>query len=319
MLALSLLLLLAPFSVLTRPTSFPRAAPNLKSIYEFSNFNLENLAPRSNGHLLLSATNQPYLCDLDPSAASITPTFLPHLSDVTSVLGIAETSQDIFAVAAGNYSSAQQAVAGSFSVWSVNMNTPQPTVKLITKIPEAKGLNGAAALNGNSATVLVADSILGAVWKVNVATGQYSIAVQDPALAPDASQPSGTSIGINGLRTDATSLYFTNSALGTYGQIPINSDGTAAGAAVILASRPFSSGIWDDFDRDAQGNAWIATHHNSMTEVASGGAQSNILGGAGTFVEPTSARLGRGAQTGTLYVVSAGNGTVSGQLASMST
>ena len=317
MLTLSLLLLLAPLSVLTRPSAFPRAAPNLKSIYEFTDFNLENLAPRSNGHLLLSATNQPYLCDLNPSAASITPTFLPHLSGVTSVLGIAETSQDIFAVAAGNYSSAQQAIAGSFAVWSVNMNTPQPTVKLITKIPEAKGLNGAAPLNGNSGTVLVADSILGAVWKVNVATGQYSIAVQDPALAPDASKPSGTSIGINGLRTDATSLYFTNSATNTYGRIPINSDGTAAGAAVILATA--SSGILDDFDRDAQGNAWIATHHNAMTEVTSGGAQAPILGGSGMFVEPTSARMGRGAQTSTLYVVSSGNGTVSGQLASMST
>ena len=317
MLTLSLLLLLAPLSVLTRPTLSPRQTPNIKSIYDFTNFNLENIAPRSNGHLLLSATNQPYLCDLDPSASTITPTYLPHLSEVTSALGIAETSQDIFAVAAGNYSSQDAAVAGSFAVFSVNMNTPQPTVKLITKIPEAGGLNGAAPLTGNSGTVLVADSILGAVWKVNVATGQYSIAVQDSALAPDASAAAGTSIGINGLRTVGSSMYFTNSYTNSFGRIPLNSDGTAAGAAVILAHA--SSGILDDFDMDPQGDAWIATHHHSMTEVASGGAMTSVTGGANTMVEPTSARYGRGAQTSTLYVVSAGNGTFSGQIASMST
>ena len=87
---------------------------------------------------------------------------------------------------------------------------------------------------------------------------------------------------------------------------------------MILASRPASSGVWDDFDRDASGNTWITTHPNSMTEVTSGGTQSNILGPANTLVQPTSARMGRGSQTGTLWVVSAGNGTVSGQLASMS-
>ena len=317
MLTSSLLLLLAPLSALARPTLSPRVTPNIKSIYDFTNFNLENLAPRANGHLLLSATNQPYLCDLNPSASSITPTFLPHISGVTSLLGIAETSHDIFAVVAGNYSSDESAVAGSFSLWSVNMNSPQPTVSLITKIPEAKGLNGAAALNRNSGTVLVADSILGAVWKVNVATGQYSIAVQDPALAPDSSKPAGTSIGINGLRTDATSLYFTNSATSIYGRIPINADGTAAGAAVTLAQS--SSGIFDDFDRSPQGNAWITTHPSSMTEVASGGAQTVVPGDGNVLVQPTSARYGTGAQANTLWVVSAGNGTVSGQIASIST
>ena len=319
MLTSSLLLLLAPFGVLTRPTSSPRASPNIKSIYHFPNFNLENLAPRSNGHLLLTATNQPYLCDLDPSASSITPTFLPRLSEVTSVLGIAETSPDVFAVAAGNYSSASAAVAGSFAVWSVNMKTSSPTVKLITKIPDAKGLNGAAALTGNTGTVLVADSVLGAVWKVDVMTGGYSIAVQDPALAPDASKPSGTSTGINGLRMHGSLLYFTNSAKGTYGRIRINADGTAAGDAVVLATRPLSSGIWDDFDRHLQGDAWIATHPNSITEVASGGVQTSVSGGGATFVQPTSARFGRGARTDVLYVVSAGNGTISGQVASIST
>ena len=75
--SLSLLLLLAPLSALTRPTPSPSA---IQTIYKFSNFTLENLAPRSNGNLLLTASNQPCLYTLDPIAYfpfTISPPFNP--------------------------------------------------------------------------------------------------------------------------------------------------------------------------------------------------------------------------------------------------
>lgn len=310
---------MAPLTALTRPTLSPRASSIAKPIYDFSNFTLENLAPRANGHLLMSASNQPYLADIDPSASSIKPTYLPHLSDVTSILGIAETSNDLFAVAAGNFSSPVLAIAGSFAVWSVDMNPSIPTVKLVTAIPEAKGLNGAAALIGDRDTVLVADSVLGAVWKVNIATGKYSLAFRDSAFAPDPSKTLGTSIGINGLRTDASNLYFTNSFKGTYGRVPITADGAKAGDAVILALTNSSTTFWDDLDRDAGGKAWITLHPNSVVRVGRGGGETRFQGDGSTLVQPTSARFGKGDRARTLYVVGAGNGTVSGNVASIST
>ena len=315
MLALPLLLLLTPLSVLTRPTSSPRSTPNIQTIHQFSGVTLENLAPRSNGHLLLTATNQPHLYDIDPRTSSSTPITLPDISGVHSILGIAETAPDVFAVAAGIYDTSNEVPTfGSFSVWSVNMNTAQPTVKLITAIPEAQGLNGLAALNGFSGTVLVADSILGAVWKVNVATGAYSMAIQNSNFAPSASAPVGHSLGINGLRTVGNSLYFTNSAQGIFGSIRINPDGSAAGEVEVLATRAQPSELYDDFDMDPAGNAWITTHAGVqgapgiIYEVTRGGVQTSMTGEGTSFNQPTSARFGRGSQSGTLYVVDAANG-----------
>ena len=308
MLALPLLLLLTPLSVLTRPTSSPRSTPNIQTIHQFSKVSLENLAPRSNGHLLLTATNQPHLYDIDPRTSSSTPVTLPDIPGVHSILGIAETAPDVFAVAAGIYNISDDVPTfGSFSVWSVNMNTAQPTVKLITAIPEAQGLNGLAALNGFSGTVLVADSVLGAVWKVNVATGAYSMAIQNSNFAPSASAPVGHSLGINGLRTFGNSLYFTNSAQGIFGSIRINPDGSAAGEVQVLARAPASE-IYDDFDMDPAGNAWITTHPGIINEVTRGGVQTTMTGEGTSFNQPTSARFGRGPQSGTLYVVDAANG-----------
>lgn len=308
MLALPLLLLLTPLSVLTRPTSSPRSTPNIQTIHQFSGVSLENLAPRSNGHLLLTATNQPHLYDIDPRTPSSTPITLPDIPGVHSILGIAETAPDVFAVAAGIYDTSNDVPTfGSFSVWSVNMNTAQPTVKLITAIPEAQGLNGLAALNGFSGTVLVADSVLGAVWKVNVATGAYSMAIQNSNFAPSASAPVGHSLGINGLRTVGNSLYFTNSAQGIFGSIRINPDGSAAGEVEVLATTPPSE-FYDDFDMDPAGNAWITRHPGIINEVTRGGVQTTMTGEGTSFQQPTSARFGRGSQSGTLYVVDAQNG-----------
>ena len=316
MLTSTLLLLLAPFSALARPTLSQRQSPNIQMIHEFPGIVLENLAARSNGHLLISASNQPHLYDINPSASSPTPVTLPAISDVAGLFGIAETAPDVFAVAAGNYTGnggSETPTPGSFSVWSVDMTTSEPTVKLITTMPDAGGLNGMTALNGFSGNVLIADSTLGGIWKVDVATGSHSMVIQDSHFANTVTG----SLGINGLRMFEGSLYFTNSVLGTYGRLPITSAGAAAGTVDILSRSPSTSDIYDDLDLSSAGNAWITTHSNAVTEVTAGGTQTNMTGNGNSFLQPTSARFGRGAEDQTLYVVNAGN-TGTGQLVAVS-
>ena len=313
MLNLSLLLLLAPLSVLARPAASPVSAPTVRSIYQFTDFTMENMAARSNGHLLLTGSNQPFLYDIDPTAASPSPSMLPSIPGVIGVFGIAETSPDVFAVAAGNYTNLVPA-NDSFSIWQVDMNqTPEPTVKLITPIPAAEGLNGMAALNGFSGSVLVADSKKSAVWKVDVSTGAYSIAIQNDDFAPNTA---AQSLGINGLRMSGGNLYFTNSAQGFFGKVSVNGEGTAVGDVQTLARLDSSAGTYDDLDLDCAGNSWIATHDDLLLAVTTGGTQSNMTGGATQFKEPTSARFGRGSgsETTVLYVANAGKGDAHGQL-----
>ena len=309
MLNLPLLLLLAPLSVFARPASSPRSTPTVRSIYEFSDFVMENMAARSNGHLLLTGSNQPYLYDIDPTASSPSPSKLPSIPGVIGVLGIAETSPDVFAVAAGNYTDLSP-VPGSFSIWQVDMTQAEPTPKLIARISSAAGLNGMAALNGFSGSIMVADSILGSVYKVDVSTGAFSTAIQNDAFAPNPTET--PSFGINGMRMSGGELYFTNSAKGTFGRLPVNGEGAAEGDVQILGQLEAAGTSFDDFDLDCTGNSWIATHNNMVFTVTTGGTQSNMTGGATPFVQPTSARFGRSSETGVLYVGNAGNGTVSG-------
>ena len=337
MLGLLLILLFAPFNVLALPSSFPFAANQLvlqsfgnpvietdaaaapssavQLIYQFKGrVALENLAVRSNGRLVLTVSNEPMVYAMNPIARNAPPTPLPRIPGVTSLTGIVETAPDVFAVAAGNWSSETfQGTPGSFSIWSVDFNPPQPTVKIIASIPEADALNGLTALKGSPDIILAADSAAGAVRRLNVTSGEYSVAIQSPLFANSGIVP----IGINGLRTFDGHLYYLNSAQGAYGRVPLNADGSAAGEVEVLA-RINLPAIYDDFDMDWEGTAWIATHGNMLNEVTVEGKQRNFTGNGQNLemTEPTSAQFGRGSKQAenTIYVTTAGNDKVGGQV-----
>ena len=112
------------------------------------------------------------------------------------------------------------------------------------------------------------------------------------------------------------SLYFTNSATGSYGRIPITANGTAAGQVEILATSP---GEYDDFAFGTDGNVWIATYPGSLNEVGRGGGQRNFT--SGRMQEPTSVKFGRGSleEENMLYIVTHGEPTTGGQLIAVNT
>ena len=341
MLELLLILLFAPFNVLTLPWSFPlppdqlvlqsldspiieieaTAAPSsaVQLIYQFKGrVALENLAARSNGHLVLTASNQAIVYDMNPAARNAPPIPLPQIPGVTGLTGIVETTPDVFAVVAGNWSSSGfQGILGSFSVWAVDFNPYTPTVKMVASIPEANALNGLTALKESPEIILAADSAAGVVRRLNMTSGEHSIAIQSPLFARTSMIP----LGINGLRTFDGYLYYLNSAQGAYGRVPINADGSAAGEVEVIA-RINLPAVYDDFDMDWEGTAWIATHGNMLNEITVEGKQRNFTGSGQSLemTEPTSAQFGRGSKQAesTIYVTTAGNATVGGQVVAVS-
>ena len=281
-------------------------------LYQFPNstfVDIENVGIRPNGQLLLNLITQPSTYYLDPTESVSSAKLLNTFPNATSVLGIAQTAPDVFAVVVGNYSTTTfTGIPGSFSIWSINLAVSStPVVKKIASIPEAHALNGMTAFPDSPDLVLIADSVLGAVFSMNIASGAYSVAIQDTAaFGPTSSFP----LGINGLHTRGQTLYFTNSAKGTYGSVPITKEGSAAGTVAIIANDT-AGNTYDDFALDQNGNAWIANHPNAVSEVTLGGAQMIIAGGGNTteFVQPTSAIFGTGAgeEQCTLYVVTGGS------------
>ena len=193
---------------------------------------------------------------------------------------------------------------------------PKPTVRLITSIPAAVDLNGMTTVKSISNTVLIADSRLGAVWRLNVITGNHSIAIQNPLFLNSSITP----IGINGIHSHEGMLYFTNSAQRSYGRVSIADDGSATGEVEILATAP--SVIFDDFALDREANAWITAHPNEVIEVTTKGIQRNIIANSSIeFLQPTAASFGRGykSEENTLYVVTIGSATAGAQVIAINT
>lgn len=149
-------------------------------------------------------------------------------------------------------------------------------------------------------------------WSVNIKTGAYATAITDPLFT----NTPAILLGINGIHTHKSTLYFTNSAQQIYGSVPIDSStGAATGSASVIAKA--TEGNFDDFALLRNGAAFIATQENALSYVDPNGNVAIIAGGGNdtTLVSPTSAAL----KGSVLYITTGGLGApppagVSGQV-----
>ncbi len=91
-------------------------------------------------------------------------------------------------------------------------------------------------------------------------------------------------------------LHFANSALRIYGRVPIHQDGSATGEIEIVGRALSAATIFDDLVMDWEGNAWVATHPNAVTQITSQGKQRNFTGGEVEMHNPTWVAWGRGSR-----------------------
>lgn len=171
---------------------------------------IENINVRSNGDLLLNLITSAATYILDPKQKHPEPRLLHTYTEANSTIGIVETTPDIFAVAVGNYSTETlMGVKGSFAMWKIDLSSGVPaTATKVASIPEAESLNGVTNVPGSVDTILVADSQLDGLWAVNINTGHYEMAFQSEELLPTSTFP----LSVNGIHTQGSTLYFTNSA-----------------------------------------------------------------------------------------------------------
>ncbi|KAG4418310.1 hypothetical protein IFR04_008586 [Cadophora malorum] len=269
---------------------------------------LENIAVRSNGQILVGFGTAPELHSIDPDASSPNPRLVFKFPNATAVFGITEVYTDIFAVVVGNFTwQKESAVPHTWSVWTADFTGASPVVKKITDVGDALWLNGAAAIPNESGTILIADSSLGAVWKLDIASGAYEIAMQYTEMAPLNFFPF---IGVNGIRIHDGYLYFATSNSASSYRIQLSCDGSAAEGAQLEHIGTYTFGL-DDFAIDSNGIMYAATNYNSSVEalradgafqLIDGSSSSLVLAGA------CSAAFGRREtiDTDILYVVTTG-------------
>lgn len=191
-------------------------------------------------------------------------------------------------------------------MWKLDLQNGLANSTKITTIPEAVLLNGVTTL-GENGSILVADSGAGVVYRVDTKSGKYAIVLDDPTMKQAVNAT--LQIGINGLHIRDKYLYYTSSTQGIFARIPIHPNGTAAGAAQIIAH----NGLDDDFTFDRAGNAYVATNsENTLQKITPAGNVTVVAGNINSILlaGSTAAQFGRTAEdSSVLYVTTDGHFT----------
>ncbi|KAF6806623.1 hypothetical protein CSOJ01_08689 [Colletotrichum sojae] len=277
---------------------------------------LENIAIRSSGDILVTSVASPTLFQLSPTNG-YAPISVAIIDEVAGLLGIVELEQDLFYVVGSDLTSTEN----SNGIWKIDLRTFETSrngtvirpaaVSLVQRVPSARQLNGMTQLAANDTkTLLISDSGLGTVIRLDVDSGIFETVLQEPEMAPLAT---GLNIGVNGIRTRETDLFFVGLDQGIFAKIPISlGNGTGTGPVDILAS---DITFGDDFTLSKDGKlAYVATNGPQEAlgiDAIRGG--KNVLAASALLSSSSSVALDRFRPESTLYVtgaISVGNGTV---------
>jgi hypothetical protein len=280
---------------------------NIQRVYQFPNGTwVENIAVRRNGDLLVTLVNAPELWEISNTSSwsgqhlqNTTAATLIHSFDgVEFLTGITEIEPDVFAVASPR------------TLWCVDLRAAAcdtgPNITEIITVSGALNLNGMTTLDAAKGLVLIADSMLGVVWRVNVRTGESVIVLEDElTMAADTSL--GPLVGINGVKVNGNYVYYNNCPKRLYCRVRINrATGTAIGPYELISENIMG----DDFALDRRGVSYLAgLIYNIVTMVYPNGTHRVIAGARDSteFAGATAAAFGRTASDrGVLYVTTGG-------------
>lgn len=265
---------------------------------------VENLAVRRNGLLLVVANTSPLLYQLDPQSSTEEPPVVLYDFSAAGngIQSITEVSEDVFAVEVATCNlTALSCTRGSFSVWEANLQQGGyggsggggVRVRKVSDFPESGGLNGMATLKRDDAgsTILIADSVLGAIWRLDMRTGENSVVIRDESLAGVFDT---IPIGVNGLQIRGNRLWFTNTGKGTLNVMPIDPvTGEKRGEARVVAAGLLP----DDFELREEIEAFVCNATNDQLLVVGPltgrGAAAPKVKVAAELAGPTSVRRGR--------------------------
>lgn len=288
----------------------------VRTVYEFPNSWIENIAVRDNGNLLLTfLLPQPDLVELcNPASHSPTPRLIHRFDPFPGLTGITETSPDVFAVIAGN---APDIDNPNYSLWEADLTCDDEPkiIPLIKHFREGCLLNGMTTLSPssprsdcNDAVVLISDSAGGVVLRVDLASKKVSTFLYDPYItqAPPPANASAVPFGVNGLRYRPQDgfLYFTSTDRRLLARVRADPDDKTASGPIDVLNAGGVAG--DDFAVRDEGDCGIVAYETSGVDqlvvrvVVRGGETEVLLEGE----LPTSAQFGRTERDrDTLYVV----------------
>ncbi|KAJ9150128.1 NHL repeat-containing protein [Coniochaeta hoffmannii] len=244
---------------------------------------VENVAVRPNGIVLATNMNSANLYAIDPVAKTSSTAL--SVTGASGLSGIGEIAPDVFAVIGGK------------GIYKVDFTGAKPTSSLIKTIAAANNLNGLAVFDND--TVLVADAGKGNVYRFSVSTGESSVVLSDPTMAPSGGIP----FGIDGIKYRDGVVWYTNIFKNSFYKVPVDaSTAKATGAVVPL----WTNLMGDDLCFGPNGKIYVATNSgNSLVEVDPAVGKPTSVG---SVTGSTSCAFGRTDKDKNVAYVGAGQG-----------
>lgn len=268
----------------------------------------ENISIRPNGIVLATRLDIPEVWAIDPvtsTGSSLIQLPLAEDDPTNALTGICELSPDVFAIGAGVYDmiGGTGPKHGSFSIWLADLTRDKPRVSKITDTPEIV-INGMATWDEQ--TILVTDCLNGKIYRLDISSGSYFVALEDETmtLPPNAPFP----ICINGLKVHRTVtqayVYYTNTTRQSVYRLPVTPTLEPAGPAETLASGLLP----DDLAVAQDGTVYVCTNTtNTVVRIPPGGGEAVAVAGEANDMAvagSTSCVFGDGEKV--LYVATSG-------------
>ena len=297
-------------SVQADPHSFPLP---LRDIHQFPlTTYLQDVAVASNGDVYMT-TVFPDASIYSVSGATTTTataSLVHKFDDLNAATGIIETQPGVFTFLAGKQSDLGVGIHGTFGVFELDTMHGKPIITELVHVPDGGLIVGVIPIPGMPNTLLVSDSTLGKVWRVNTVTRKCEQVLQDVSMNPPAWAP--LPFGIGGIQLHKGYLYFVVCFEALIYRIRFTDDGYPAPGAEVELVLALRSIYIDNFvigpgDDDT---IWAATNaDNRLFAIKPDG---NITVVAGAPDELTLAGVIAGAfgrlpgDTNTLYLVTSG-------------
>ena len=264
----------------------PTPAYRVLSSYPNGHY-LENLAVRSNGDVLYTDYFERVIHRWDGRVARDFAKLANHPVNLLMMDG-----EWIVLTHGAKFTDGPSALKGSNAL--VHLSGDGKHVRRSIVLPDLVFGNGMALLDASH--VLITDSVLGTIWKVDVKTGVAEPWLDSELLKPRANAPLP---GANGLRIHAGSVYVSNSATKKLYTVKVDTNHLPDGALTELPTQP--SGI-DDFAIDRSGVFYIATHGEQVLKFD--GRETTMLLDVAAVAGCTSAALSPDGRT--IYVLGTG-------------
>ena len=292
------------------PHSFPLP---IRDIHQFPlTTYLQDVAVASNGDIYMTTVfpDASIYSVAGATTSTATASLVHKFEDLNAATGIIETQPGIFTFLAGKQSNLGVGIHGTFGVFELDTTHGKPIITELVHVPDGGLIVSVIPIPGVPNTLLVSDSTLGKVWRVNTITRKYEQVLHDVSMNPPAWAP--LPFGVGGIQLHKGYLYFVVCFEALIYRIRFTDDGYPAHGAEVELVLELRSIYIDNFvigpgDDDT---IWAATNADNRLFAIKPGGDVSVVAGAPdelTLAGVVAGAFGRlPGDTNTLYLVTAG-------------